>query len=115
MIIAMNTAQSLRRLGADDVVIAASPDKALSVLDETTPISFAVLDQDLNGLSSEPVAAQLEDAGVPFLMASGLVPEAEEVGGVFGRAVWIEKPYSSGAIGQALRRHFSNRFPGPKS
>lgn len=111
MIIAMNAAQSLRRLGAEDVVIAATPDRALSVLDEGTPISFAVLDQDLNGLSSEPVAAQLEGAGVPFVMASGLVPGAEEVGGVFGRAVWIEKPYSSEAIGQALRRHFSDRLP----
>ena len=78
--------------------------------DDGTPIRFAVLDQDLNGLSSEPVAARLEGADVPFVMASGLVPDVKEVGGVFGRAVWIEKPYSSEAIGQALRAHFGDRF-----
>lgn len=109
-IIAMNAAQSLRRLGAQDVVIAASPDAALSALDDGTPIRFAVLDQDLNGLSSEPVAARLEGADVPFVMASGLMPDVKEVGGVLGRAVWIEKPYSSEAIGQALRAHFGDRF-----
>ncbi|MBV0893531.1 GAF domain-containing protein [Paracoccus sp. Z118] len=110
MIIAMNAAQSLRRLGAEDVVIAGSSEAALSALDEGIPVSFAVLDQDLNGLSSEPVAIRLESADVPFVVASGLVPDPGEIGGVLGRAVWIEKPYSSEAIGQALRRHFGDRF-----
>lgn len=103
-IIAMNASQSLRKLGAEDVVIAATPEAAISALDEGIPISFAVLDQDLDGRSSEPVAKRLETEGVPFVMASGLVPRSGKDPGVFGRAVWIEKPYSSEAIGEALRR-----------
>ena len=108
-IIAMNAAQTLRRLGADDVVIAPGADAAMAALD-AGDVTFAVLDQDLGGISSQAVAERLEGAGVPFVMASGLVPDPADTQGVFGRAIWIEKPYSSEAIGQALGLHFADRF-----
>ena len=110
-IIAMNAAQTLRRLGAEDIVIAPGPDAALAALDAGPGVTFAVLDQDLGGVSSEPVAERLEAAGIPFVMASGLVPDGPDRTGVLGRAVWIEKPYNSEAIAQSLRDHFADRFP----
>ncbi len=64
----------LEELGVTSVKVAASVEQALAVLagtGGTEPIRFAVLDADLRGDSSGPVADELQRLGLPFFFATG--------------------------------------------
>ena len=60
----------LRDAGYEVAACVGALDKALAALDTLT-CDFAILDINLRGNSTEPVAAQLRARGVPFLFVSG--------------------------------------------
>ena len=66
-------------------------------LAETDAFDAAILDIDLSGERSTPIAQALQVRGVPFVFASGYGAPPEGFG-----AAMIEKPYRAAAIGAAL-------------
>ncbi len=74
---------------------------ALERIAETSP-DAAVLDVDMAGERSMPVAAALKARGVPFVLVTGYtavqLPEAE-----FAGAVRVGKPYSDGELVGVIR------------
>lgn len=89
-LVAQDIAAILEQAGCQIVGIAGSVTKALRLLDDEG-CDAAVLDGNLHGLSSEPVAAALRQHGSPFLMLSGYA--ADQPQGVPAEAPYLAKPY----------------------
>lgn len=109
LLIALNAADSLRAMGAGEVVIAATATEALERI-AVQGFAFAIIDLDLGGTSSAPVAEALAAAGVPFLLASGYVggslrAEGGEQPAALRDAPRLAKPYSNEAVAEAALRH----------
>lgn len=103
LIIAMNAADALRGLGADDVLIAGTVPEALSHIEQNA-VALAILDVDLGGQTSAGVAERLRERGVPYLLATGY--DADQVAresGVPASHV-LSKPYSNEGIAEILGR-----------
>ena len=92
MIIAMDTEDALRGLGFESITIASSSDMALQAIKDELP-RFALLDFNLGGESSEPVAAALAKKGVPFWFATGYGDAVEKLSDAGALGV-LQKPYS---------------------
>jgi light-regulated signal transduction histidine kinase (bacteriophytochrome) len=100
IIIALDTEENLRRLGVAEVRVESSVAGALAAIAERPP-DFALIDFNLGGESSEPIAAALRDAGVRFVLATGYA----EGGGTFerfGAAAVLRKPYGEGDIARLI-------------
>ena len=96
IIIALDTEENLKRLGVAEVRVESSVAGALAAIAESPP-DFALIDFNLGGESSEPIAAALRDAGVRFVLATGYA----EGGGTFdrlGASGVLRKPYGKGDI-----------------
>ena len=65
-----------RRLGAEVIGPAPTPEKALALLDEAARVDLAVLDIKLSGETVYDVADALAARGVPFIFATGYHPGA---------------------------------------
>lgn len=96
IIIALDTEENLRRLGVADVQVESSVAGALAAIAESPP-DFALIDFNLGGESSEPIAEALRAAGVRFVLATGYA----EGGSTFerlGADAVLRKPYGKGDI-----------------
>ncbi len=100
LLIALETEDALRLLGADDVFIASTTLAALSYLQATRP-AFALLDYNLGREQSAPVADRLIALGIPFVFATGYGDTAAIAPRFRGRPV-LSKPYTSRAILQGF-------------
>ena len=69
-LIAMELEAVLQRCGCEVLGPASSVRQALAVLDDTRP-EVAVLDVNLRGQRATPVAAVLQERGVPFVLMTG--------------------------------------------
>jgi len=100
IIIALDTEENLKRLGVGDVRIESSVTGALAAIAEDRP-DFAIIDFNLGGESSEPIAEALRAAGVRFVLATGY---AEGAGGFerMGAAAVLRKPYGMTEIERLL-------------
>jgi DNA-binding response OmpR family regulator len=78
----------------------ASVDDALAMLAKDRP-GFAVIDANLRGQSSSPLARRLDELGVPFCICTGYRPD--DLKPTFGDVVLIQKPVKAGALVAALR------------
>lgn len=104
-LVAMMIEDVLTELGHEIVAVAGRLNEALSLASELS-IDFAVLDLNLNGERTDPVAASLRSRGIPFIFATGY--------GVAGvNEMWsgvpvVQKPFQprdiAAAIDSALRR-----------
>lgn len=99
MLVLMNIQDMLADLGCESVISAATVDEALALLD-TQVIDAAMLDVNLNGERSYPVADALARRGVPFLFSSGygglVLPEAYRV------LPMLTKPFGEGRLAEML-------------
>ncbi|TAD77811.1 MAG: GAF domain-containing protein [Sphingomonadales bacterium] len=102
IIIALDTEQNLRRLGVADVRLESSVTGALAVIADDPP-DFAIIDFNLGGESSEPIADALRAAGVRFVLATGY---AESAGSFerLGAVAVLRKPYGMTEIERLLPR-----------
>jgi len=92
----------LVQAGAVVVGLAATVADSLRLLQETSP-DVALLDYRLaRNETSEPVAAALAAAGVPFVLATGMT--AEQLPASMRDGVLLVKPYLSVDLSQALLR-----------
>lgn len=70
MLVLMETENMLADLGCDSVVAAATNEQATALID-AQHFDAALLDLNLNGVRSYPVADRLAERGVPFAFATG--------------------------------------------
>jgi DNA-binding response OmpR family regulator len=104
-LVAMMIEDVLAELGHEVVAIAGRLNVALELANQL-PIDFAVLDLNLNGERTDPVAASLRSRGIPFLFATGYGTAG--VNEMWSGVPVVQKPFQprelSTAIAAALRR-----------
>lgn len=100
--VALDLQLELQEAGAILIGPAMSLDAALSAADDPS-LDAAVVDVDLNGKHSFPVADILKRHGTPFLWYTG-VTDRDIFATAFPDITVIEKPTRDGAILDALRQ-----------
>ncbi|MFC4293506.1 HWE histidine kinase domain-containing protein [Novosphingobium tardum] len=101
MIIAIDTEEMLLAMGVAEVSMASSVDAALAIVANNPP-AFAVLDYNLGGENSEPIARALHERGIPFVFATGY-GEVSGISDQFGENARImQKPYSKDDLAAAI-------------
>jgi CheY-like chemotaxis protein len=89
MLVLMNIEDMMADLGCASVIAAATVDQAIALIDAQV-FDVAMLDMNLNGTKSFPIADKLEALGVPYFFSTGY--SAEDMrDGYRGRAV-LKKP-----------------------
>jgi light-regulated signal transduction histidine kinase (bacteriophytochrome) len=100
IIIALDTEENLKRLGVGEVQLESSVEGALAAI-ASTPFDFAIIDFNLGGESSEPIAEALRKAGVRFVLATGYAEGAGSFERLGAEAV-LRKPYGMTEIEKLL-------------
>nr|WP_245216330.1 HWE histidine kinase domain-containing protein [Sagittula salina] len=103
LIIAMDAADILQDLGAQEVKIVSSVAAAMAWLDKN-PVDFALLDVNLGDEQSLPVAERLAAAGVPMVVATGYGAAEDLVAEYPEGVVIVQKPFSQSALQAAFSR-----------
>ncbi|WP_052341410.1 response regulator [Salinarimonas rosea] len=99
-IIALDTADTLRELGFEEVLVARDATAAQTLLAARTDLRALVLDLDLDGESGTPVARAARAAGLPVVVASGYADPGPDP--AFVGVPRLRKPYTREALAQAL-------------
>ncbi|MGK7652411.1 response regulator [Roseovarius sp. B08] len=102
VIIAFGYVHALENQGYEVLGTAGSNAQALKILQEHSP-DLALLDVNLNGEESEPVASALANLGVPFLVLTA-TPSASITGPNLRSAPMLAKPVSDASLLQALQK-----------
>ena len=100
IIIALDTEENLKRLGVAEVRLDSSVTGALVAIADDPP-DFAIIDFNLGGESSEPIADALRAAGVRFVLATGYAESAGQFDRLGAEAV-LRKPYGMTEIERLL-------------
>lgn len=100
ILIALDTEDNLKRLGVAEVRIESSVSAALSAIADDPP-DFAIIDFNLGGESSEPIADALRAAGVRFVLATGYSDDSGQFERLGADAV-LRKPYGMTDIEKLL-------------
>jgi CheY-like chemotaxis protein len=90
MLVLMSIEDMLAELGCESVAAAATVDQALALIDAQV-FDAAILDINLNGNDSHPVAEALSARGVPFVYSTGNTDHGSR-DGYFDRPV-LRKPF----------------------
>ena len=106
-LIALDAEQILRDLGARSVEVVSTFDRAKERA-ETSKFDLVVLDVNLNGELSFPIAHSLKNRGVPMVFASGYQLAARSPPG-FENAICVGKPYTPEGLKSALMLALANR------
>jgi light-regulated signal transduction histidine kinase (bacteriophytochrome) len=101
LLIAMDLESELRSLGVATVAAASSVQQALAMI-EATPPAFALLDINLSGETTFPVASVLRQRGIPFAFVTGYGDDKAVLGEFAGRPV-LAKPFGRRALRDILR------------
>ena len=99
VIVAMLIEDMLGDLGYDVVALSTHLDEALTFA-RTMPIDVAVLDVNLNGEMSFPVADVLRARGIPFVFATGYGPRV--LGAPYVGTPTLQKPFQIGELQRML-------------
>ena len=99
-LIALDAEQILKGLGIEKVEIVATLDRAEQRA-EDGQFDLAVLDVNINGQPSFPIAKAFARRGVPVVFASGYELRDRQLSG-FENAIHITKPYTSACLQGAL-------------
>ena len=94
-LIAMLLADMLDDLGSEVVGPAYTYEDAME-LARTCEFDWAILDLNMEGQSTLPVAQVLRGRGIPFVFASGAAPES--LGDQLNGAGWLQKPFEFKAV-----------------
>lgn len=99
-IIAMTAEDMLEQIGFTVAGVAASFAEAMAAV-EKGGFDVALLDINLNGVASHPVAERLQEMGTPFVFATGYGSAGR--GGEFESVPLVAKPYRIAALEAAIR------------
>lgn len=100
-VIAKEAKRWFEELGFEETVAVASVNGALMHLNDGK-FDFCLLDVNLRGVMSEPVAKKLTDLGVPYLFASGYGSEGSELCNQFD-APFLTKPINIDSLRNVLK------------
>ena len=100
-IIAMTAEDMLEELGCTVVRTASTLAEAMAAV-ECEAFDAALLDINLNGLESLPVATRLRELGRPYIFTTGY--GAAGCGAEFADVPLVSKPYRIGDLEAALRQ-----------
>jgi CheY-like chemotaxis protein len=89
MLVLMSIEDMLADLGCESVAAAATVDQAVALIDAQV-FDAAMLDMNLNGTKSFPVADKLAELGVPFIFATGY--SAQDMRDGYGDRPLLKKP-----------------------
>lgn len=101
MLVAMLIEDAITDLGHEVVGPAMRLETAMEVAD-SGDFDFAILDINLAGKHSFPVADRLSELGIPFIFASGY--GAAGLNERYRSAAVIQKPFAADQIAAALRQ-----------
>ena len=101
MIIALDTEESLRRIGVPSVSVESNVDGALRSIEKRKP-DFAIVDFNLGDQSSEPVAKELSKRGIRFVLATGYAEMRDQIAEL-GAESLLPKPYSGEDIEKLIK------------
>ena len=99
VMVAMYVEDLLTELGYEVTEMATSLDQALPIATGTS-FDFAVLDVNLDGRLSFPIADVLRERGVPFLFASGY--GSKGMTNEYRANVRLQKPFSRADLAAAI-------------
>jgi CheY-like chemotaxis protein len=99
MLVAMHLEDDLTAMGLEVVGPAMRLDAALA-LAESADVDVAVLDVNIHGGRSYPVATTLQERGVPFIFATGYGHTEEHE--AFAGVTTLTKPYRTDDLATAL-------------
>jgi CheY-like chemotaxis protein len=100
-LISMLTEDMLADLGYDVAATAADLESGLSAA-ASDSFDVAVLDINLHGSASYPIAEVLEGRGIPFVFVSGYIGKG--IDPRFIAAPTLQKPFTAEALGAVLER-----------
>lgn len=100
--IAEDMACQLQACGATVIGPVASVDAAIGLIEQTKCIDGAIVDVNLQGVMSWPIADELLRRGVPFVFATGY--DRASIPVRYAKIVSCEKPVGMDKIGGALFR-----------
>lgn len=103
-LVAMMLEDMLEALGHDVAASIGQFDRALQAAGND-PFDFAVLDINLDGKSSLPIADALQERGIPFIFTTGYGSHGLE--GRFPGVPVLTKPYIQAELEQAIDALFS--------
>lgn len=101
MLVLLNVEDMLADLGCTSVCAAANADQALALIEAQT-FDAAMVDVNLDGIQSYPVADALAARGVPFVFSTGYSGESLD-DGYRDRPV-LGKPYRDVELAEMLTR-----------
>ena len=99
MLVLLNVEDILADLGCTSVTAAATVDQALDLIDANV-FDAAMVDVNLDGRKSYPVADALAARGVPFVFATGY--DETTIPARYAAVTRCEKPVDPQAIAKAL-------------
>lgn len=100
-LIAMSLEAMLESLGCVVIGSASSLEKGLENA-RSMELDAAVLDVNLRGIRSDPIARELSERGMPFILATGYGAEFR----TDSESPVLEKPYQREQLAAALRKLF---------
>jgi len=101
VLVGMLIEEMLQELGYEPMALSTHLDEALS-LARTAAFDFALLDINLNGKQSFPVAEVIRARGLPFLFATGY--GSRILGEPYTDTPVLQKPFSLEELRRALER-----------
>jgi CheY-like chemotaxis protein len=108
-LIALDASEILKTLGAKEVEIVASFERAQRRAAEGQ-FDLAVLDVNINGRFSFPIAGTIGERGIPFVFATGYELSHRSEAGLDG-AVCVTKPYTRDRLKDALAAALAKAAP----
>ena len=90
----------LTEAGFEVVDVATKVEPALDFI-EASAFDAAILDANLAGVNSAPVAAALTARSIPFLVVSGYATTQQDA--AFAAGLHVQKPFQTEALIEALR------------
>ena len=109
MMVLMVIEAMLADIGCESVTAAATVDQALALIDAKV-FDAAMLDVNLNGSTSYPVADALAARGIPFIFASGYNGHGMKKG--YSDRPLLSKPFQLNDLIRVFTRLFSERSSG---
>jgi len=96
VIVALDTEETLKRLGVGVVITASSVAQALAAIEKHSP-SFALLDVNLGSETGFAIAERLAELKIPFVFATGY-GEQFTCPAIFADTPKIGKPYNADTL-----------------
>ena len=100
VLLSMTLEDMVADLGCESVTSASTVDMAVGLIN-AQDFDAAVLDMNLNGCSSRPVAVALAERGVPFFVSTG---NTGDLGDGFRDHAVLRKPYREDKLVEAFTR-----------